>query len=193
MKIHCQRPLFRELYEEGKRLLSKGGYREIGMDHFGKPSSYLFQSKEEKKLNRNFMGYVDKKANVLIGLGPTAISDSRMSFAQNEKSIKYYEERLSRGMLPIEKGHVQSQKDLEAQRIILELMCEEQTILSDSYNGQRETQGELNGFEEDGIIERESQMIQITEIGKPFSRNVAMTFDHHLRAKTEKVKISQTI
>jgi len=34
---------------------------EIGMDHFALPGSSLHTAMVEKKLHRNFMGYVDKK------------------------------------------------------------------------------------------------------------------------------------
>src|SRR5690606_30688330 len=75
----------RRLYELGKEILASQGYSDVGMDHFALPQSYLSAAKANHRLHRNFMGYVDKKSSVLIGLGPTAISDSSRSFVQNAK------------------------------------------------------------------------------------------------------------
>ena len=43
----------RQLYEEGKNLLEKNGYHEIGMDHFALKKDSLFVSAIEGKLHRN--------------------------------------------------------------------------------------------------------------------------------------------
>ncbi len=47
----------RVLYETGKQLLKKMGYREIGMDHFALPHDPLCLAREKGQLHRNFMGY----------------------------------------------------------------------------------------------------------------------------------------
>jgi oxygen-independent coproporphyrinogen III oxidase len=183
----------RELYETGKTLLREEGFVEIGMDHFAKEKSFLYRAKQENKLNRNFMGYLDKKSNVLIGLGPTAISESGDSFSQNQKELKAYRELISKGSLPVEKGHHLSLEDKEAQMIIQNLMCQERAEISDHLVHNKLILKELQELENDGILRRNENVISITELGKPFIRNVAMIFDHHLRARTMCIKFSQTI
>jgi coproporphyrinogen III oxidase-like Fe-S oxidoreductase len=123
--------LKRELYELGKKLLIENGYVDVGMDHFALPSSFLYQAKMEKKLHRNFMGYVDKKSPILIGLGPTSISDSSKSFIQNMKDVKAYEEKVQAGDLPFEIGHTHNKNDLLIQEIILEMMCHNEIEIKD--------------------------------------------------------------
>lgn len=186
--------LKRELYELGKKLLQEHGYHDVGMDHFAKPGSYLYQAKKENNLHRNFMGYVDKKSPILLGLGPTSISDSSLSFIQNIKDVKSYEEKVKKGQLPIEKGHTHSASDLLVQEIILELMCQNETTLSESslpyWN---DVYRELKDFEADGIVELENNKLKLSELGKVFVRNVAMSFDFHLREQSTAVKFSQTI
>lgn len=182
----------RELYETGKRLLKIHGYDDIGMDHFALPGSFLYEAKKNKSLHRNFMGYVDKKSPILIGLGPTSISDSSRSFAQNAKSIQVYEEKLKAGLLPIESGHVHGLEDLLAQELIMKLMCEEEVILNRSIPRWEEVEKDLRMMEEDGILSI-GERLQITDLGKAFLRNVAMTFDHHLRESTSKARFSQTV
>lgn len=186
--------LKRELYELGKKLLQENGYHDVGMDHFAKPGSYLYQAKLEDNLHRNFMGYVDKKSTILLGLGPTSISDSSLSFIQNIKDVRSYEEKVNANQLPIEKGHIHSSTDLMVQDIILELMCRNEATLSEnSLPYWEEVLKELKDFEADGILAFEKNKLKLSELGKVFVRNVAMSFDYHLREQRTAVKFSQTI
>lgn len=187
--------LKRELYELGKKLLIENGYVDVGMDHFALPSSFLYQAMMEKKLHRNFMGYVDKKSPILIGLGPTSISDSSRSFIQNIKDVKAYETKVQAGEIPFEIGHTHNKDDLRIQEIVLEMMCHNEIIITnkESLPHWEKIQEELLAFQEDGIIEMENNLIRITSIGRGFVRNVAMSFDYHLREQTSMVKFSQTI
>lgn len=187
--------LKRDLYELGKKLLIANGYVDVGMDHFALPESYLYQAKENHTLHRNFMGYVDKKADILIGLGPTSISDSSLSFIQNAKDVRDYEKRIKQNQLPIEKGHTHSKNDLIVQDSILELMCNNNVSLK----ALRETpywdkiKEELDCLQRDGILTITGDQLSINEMGKGFVRNVAMCFDFHLREQKTATKFSQTI
>ena len=187
--------LKRELYETGKRLLAEKGYSDVGMDHFALPSSYLYQAKEHKNLHRNFMGYVDKKSSILIGLGPTSISDSSMSFIQNTKDLKTYQGKIQSGHLAIEKGHAHHERDLLVQQVIQDLMCNNEVILNNM--GEipywKDIKDELNAFQEDGILKITEDHIKLSELGKAFMRNVAMSFDFYLREQESSKNFSQTI
>jgi oxygen-independent coproporphyrinogen-3 oxidase len=186
--------LRQKLYETGKSILVSAGFEEVGLDHFARAGSYLFEAKKTKILHRNFMGYVDKKSKILLGLGPTSISDSSMSFAQNEKDLKDYEAALSRGDLPIAHGHTHTAEDLLAQNLILKLMCEgEIEVDVDSLASGPEIRRELEEFQRDGIVSVEAGLIRLTKVGQTFMRNVAMSFDHHLRSRSTQAKFSQTI
>lgn len=187
--------LKKELYELGKKMLVENGYVDIGMDHFALPKSFLYQAMMEKKLHRNFMGYVDKKSPILIGLGPSSISDSSMSFVQNIKDVRTYGECVQANKLPFEIGHTQNNGDLIIQKIILQLMCHGE-VLIDNINDiphWKDVEKELFDFQRDGIIDINNNQIRITSTGKGFVRNVAMCFDYHLREQVSKVKFSHTI
>lgn len=186
--------LRRQLYESGKAILKECGYDDIGMDHFALPGSYLAQAKQQNNLHRNFMGYVDKKSSVLIGLGPTSISDSSGSFVQNAKEIDDYKARVAAGKLPITSGHTHTSEDLIVQEIILTLMCQGEVSFNEHVLPDwNEIRDELTNFANDGIINFNSNHLSLTKLGKPFMRNVAMSFDYHLRRKSSAVKFSQTI
>jgi len=87
----------RHLYELGKQLFFDAGYVEVGMDHFALPSDTLFEAMKNKTLHRNFMGYTAGKTQLMIGLGMSSISDSWYAFAQNEKTIEAYTEKVNQG------------------------------------------------------------------------------------------------
>ena len=169
------------------------GFEDIGMDHFAKPGNYLYQAKVNKKLHRNFMGYTDKKSNVLIGLGPSSISDSGMSFIQNHKDLKAYETAILNNTLPIALGHTQTTIDLVTQKLILGIMCEDSTTLSPNLPYMNEIHEELKSFVDDGLIHFHNNQIQLTDMGKVFMRNIAMSFDFHLRDQVMSTRFSSTV
>lgn len=182
------------LYEMGKKILSDGGFIEVGMDHFGLEHSYLVKAKNTKTLHRNFMGYLDQKSNILIGLGPTSISDSGRSFVQNEKSFGLYSERINKAELPLTTGHVMSSEDKVIKKNILDLMCNNETLLnSDQIPFYEEVEKELDLMEKDELLIREGSLLKVTNLGKIFIRNIAMSLDFHLRNKKNEIKFSQSI
>lgn len=182
------------LYAAGKSILARHGFEDVGLDHFARPGSYLLTAKRDKKLHRNFMGYVDKKSPVLLGLGPTSISDSSLSFAQNAKELTEYESLVRDGNLPIAHGHTHTSHDLLAQEMILRLMCTGEVNLNlPALQNSEAIMKELEAFEADGIVEVSDTNLRLTDIGRAFMRNVAMTFDHHLRERSREMRFSKTL
>lgn len=182
------------LYEIGKEILKSDGYLDVGMDHFGLEDSYLVRAKKENKLHRNFMGYLDAKSNILIGLGPTSISDSGESFVQNEKSYTLYEEKISKGEIPIHIGHIMNEEDKVIQKNILEIMCMDKTLLNlEKISSCKDVLNEFREMEKDELIHFENNQIEVTQNGKKFVRNIAMVLDYHLRNKKSEIKFSQSI
>ncbi|HLT22786.1 MAG TPA: oxygen-independent coproporphyrinogen III oxidase [Bacteriovoracaceae bacterium] len=185
--------LRQKLYETGKELLTSSGLVDIGMDHFAKETNYLCLAKMNGNLHRNFMGYTDKKSKCLIGLGPSAISDSGLSFIQNQKEFSLYQQALEAGDLPYSIGHIQSESDLIAQKHILTLMCQEKVKISSELENLLTVTRELEDLANDGLLTITQQTIKLTETGKLFMRNVASCFDHHLRQQKTGVRFSQTV
>ncbi len=172
--------LKREMYELGKQLLAEAGYVEIGMDHFALRSDSLYKAVEEKKLHRNFMGYTTSKTKVMVGLGVSAISDSWSGFAQNEKKIEDYYDRLDLNELPLYRGHILTAEDERIRQHILNLMCKLETSWEDENMIFAELPEVLNNLEEieaDGLIKIRERSLVITEAGRPYVRNVCMAFD----------------
>lgn len=186
----------RKLYENGKSLLEHLGYIEVGMDHFSLEHDDLYQSLKSGNIHRNFMGYSSSKTQLMIGLGMSAISDSWYAFAQNDKTVESYQKRVEEGRIPVVKGHILNEEDLIIRQHILNIMCRLETSwdLQNSFPELETALAHLKEMEEDGLIEISDHKIKITEKGRAFTRNVAMTFDlRMLRNKPDTRIFSMTV
>ena len=71
------------LYDTARKLFLWDGYNEIGIDHFATPGDGLSLAQKTGQLRRNFQGYTDDTAEVLIGVGASSISRFPQGYAQN--------------------------------------------------------------------------------------------------------------
>jgi oxygen-independent coproporphyrinogen-3 oxidase len=167
------------------------------MDHFALPHDELAKAMNSKTLHRNFMGYTTQSTPMMIGLGMSSISDSWFGFAQNEKSVEDYIQRVSDNKLPVFRGHLLTDEDVIIRRHILDLMCHfETTIESDSITNVlfSEIISRLTDMIEDKLVLIDEKTVKITEKGIPFVRNCCMAFDQDLhRNKLKENLFSKTI
>ena len=173
----------RALYEVANSLLEEAGYLEVGMDHFALPHDSLAVAMQNKTLHRNFMGYTTQHTSILLGLGMSSISDSWFGFAQNEKTVEDYQERVNRGELPVFRGHILSPEELLIRRHILDLMCHFETQLSENQLAESinsEIIKRLQPMIEDELVTVENGSVQILQKGLPYVRNACMAFDQDL-------------
>lgn len=179
----------RELYEVGKAELEKLGYIEIGMDHFALKSDDLYKAFEAQTMHRNFMGYTPFHTDLLIGLGTSAISDAWTAFAQNEKTVEDYQNRVEAGELPFFRGHLLNDEDAIIRKHILDLMCHFHTTWSESNSILADAIIRLSPMIEDNLVEVTANSIQVTKLGEPFVRNVCMALDARLWANRPTSKL----
>jgi oxygen-independent coproporphyrinogen-3 oxidase len=183
----------RALYEVAKTLLEKAGYLEVGMDHFALPHDSLAIAMRNKTLHRNFMGYTTQNTSMLLGLGMSSISDSWFGFAQNEKTVEDYQERVNRGELPVFRGHLLSPEELLIRRHILDLMCHFETVVNDKMFLE-DVKVRLREMEADGLVVFDGNKLLITEAGIPFVRNACMVFDKDLQGGEKRERMfSKTV
>ncbi|MBS1550063.1 MAG: oxygen-independent coproporphyrinogen III oxidase [Bacteroidetes bacterium] len=186
----------RKLYEDGKKLLEELGYIEVGMDHFAFEHDDLYQSMKNGKIHRNFMGYTSSKTQLMIGLGMSAISDSWYAFGQNVKTVEEYQNLVAEGKIPVFNGHILNQEDLIIRQHILNIMCRLETSWDETNYLPEMAQAmqSLQEMQSDGLVELGDNYLKITEKGRAFTRNVAMTFDlRMLRNKPETRIFSMTV
>ncbi len=171
------------MYNRGRELLEEAGFESIGMDHFALLSDKLFVAAAEGNLHRNFMGYTTTKSKLIIGLGVSSISDSWNAFAQNEKVVEAYEEKISHGILPLVEGHLLSEEDVIIRKNILELMCEDKTRLDNQLLEPgfiTSAFSKLRELEADGLVTIDEKNIHVTPKGRSFIRNISAVIDARL-------------
>lgn len=177
--------LKKKLSELGKQILTDAGYNSVGLDHFAKKESFLGKAQAKKKLNRSFMGYVDKKSNILLGLGVSSISTTPNFYSQNTKEVSEYIKKDFKFI----NGHSMTANDTSIAQIIHDLMCNGVASVS----GIAFDESIIKEMENDGLLKYKNNTIELTEIGMPFSRNVAMLFDEYLPSKGKSNMFSKTV
>lgn len=103
---------------------------------------------------------------------------------------------VDQGIIPVVKGHILNEEDLVIRQHILNLMCRLETSwdLQTSFPEIENALQSLKEMEADGLVEISDNTIKITEQGRAFTRNVAMTFDlRMMRNKPETRIFSMTI
>jgi oxygen-independent coproporphyrinogen III oxidase len=174
----------RSLYDEGRKLFLEAGYLDIGMDHFSLVHDALAIAHKGGTLHRNFMGYTTTQTDLLIGLGTSSISDAKYAYAQNLKKVEDYVQRVNSGASAIFKGHIQSEEDRERRKLILDIVCQGKANLR-RYRSliTEEEQMVVKEMQEEGILNLAGHNLQVTELGRPFIRNIAAIFDRRMKEK----------
>ncbi|WP_135504200.1 oxygen-independent coproporphyrinogen III oxidase [Roseovarius aestuariivivens] len=113
-----------DLFETARRLFSWDGYDEIGIDHFARPEDGLSTALRAGRLRRNFQGYTDDTADILVGLGASAISRFPQGYAQNAPATGAYTKAIREGHFATARGHIFAGQDLLRGRLIEAVMCD---------------------------------------------------------------------
>lgn len=113
-----------DLFDTARRLFLWDGYDEIGIDHFAAKHDGLSVAQRDGRLRRNFQGYTDDTADVLIGVGASSISRFPQGYAQNAPSTGKHTGAIRDGQFSTAKGHRFSGEDKLRSRMIEALMCD---------------------------------------------------------------------
>lgn len=110
--------------EAADETLRGAGYLRIGLDHYALPSDPLALAASAGRLRRNFQGYTDDPAPVLLPFGPSSIGRLPGGFAQNAAASDVWRRAVEAGTLPTARGAaVTAEDDLRA-AVIERLMCD---------------------------------------------------------------------
>ena len=159
----------------GHAELERAGYMRVGFDHFALPGDPLAQAMCAGRLHRNFQGFTEDAAPVLIGLGASAISSFPDLLVQNEKNSGRYLMMLSQDRLTASIGVRRSADDQRRGAIIEQLLCHGRADLGHSLDAQ--TAARLEPLVARQLASVEGTCLVITELGLPYSRVIAAAFD----------------
>lgn len=182
------------LFEEGVNAFTAAGYVQLGMDHFSLPTDELAVASAAGTLHRDFQGYTVRRADALVGLGASAISDVGGVYAQSEKDLAPYRAALDAGKLPTARGWARSAEDERRRAAIGALMTRgalPASVLAE-FPAER---ARLGAFERDGLVTFSADgALTATPLGRMFVRNLAMVFDTYLtKQPAERPLFSQTV
>lgn len=168
--------------------LTAAGYIDIGLDHYAKPDDELAVSQREGTLHRNFQGYSTRGGASLYSFGMSSISSTADTYRQNYKTLPEWRAALDAGRLPIDRGLRLTEEDTRRRTIIMRLMCDRRLDFQqlsgllgvDFAECYASELASLSDLETDGIVVRSEVDVQVTPLGVPLLRVVAMRFDPYV-------------
>ena len=180
--------------------LTSEGYVYIGMDHFAKADDELTVAQRTKTLQRNFQGYSTQEGVDIYAFGMSSISQSQDAYWQNLKELPDYCASVDEGKLPIQRGYILTEEDHLRRRTIMRLMCDleldyvnmSELLGLDFASTYAQELDSLKDLEEDGLIQKSSTGLTVTELGRLLIRNIAMRFDGYQNERKEG-RFSRTI
>lgn len=175
-----------QLYALGQKYFTTAGYVDIGMDHYALPEDELTRALEKGNLHRNFMGYTTANSKFLLGLGVSSISDVHEAYAQNEKILAAYYQKVNKGEFPLYRGYQLTEEDLVRKQYILDIACRRKTVIAPQHHSilSPEAKKYLDELESDGIAATKTNTVEVTPMGRQFLRLVCRAFDGHLQNET---------
>ena len=183
-----------------ERLTTDDQYVYIGMDHFARPDDELAVAQRKKQLQRNFQGYSTRAGSDIYSFGMSAISQIPDAYWQNEKELPQYQTAVDAGRVPLQRAYFLTAEDKIRRETIMRVMCD----LSLDFAAMSQRLGinfaehfaselaALAPFEADGLVTRTAAGLEVTDTGRLFIRNIAMSFDNTL-APTGERRHSRTI
>ena len=185
---------------------TRGGYRQIGMDHFALPEDELSRAVEGRRLHRNFMGYTVQSARDMVAVGISGIGDLQGAYVQNVKKLPEYDAALAAGRFPIERGYRLDADDRVRRHVITQLMCNfhldvrevERSfgiVFAETFASELARLTGPDSPAHHGLVTVSPGAIDVTPLGRRFVRNVCMEFDRYLQARSssERPVFSRTV
>lgn len=179
------------LFETATQLFEWDGYRAIGIDHFARPDDGMAIAQAAGRLRRNFQGYTDDTAPVLIGLGASSISRFPQGYAQNTSGTSDHTKAIRAGVFSTHRGHVFTHEDTLRARLIEALMCDfrisKAEILRQFAIGPDRLETMLTRAAEafPGMVTLDDEAFSIPPHGRPLTRMIARAFDAYDQSKAK--------
>lgn len=170
--------------------LTGAGFLHLGLDHFARPGSRLARAAENRRMVRTFQGYVEHRAEAILGVGVSAISSTPRMFWQSHVELPAWERDVAAGRLPVERGKLLDDDDRVRRAVIGQLMCYGEVELGriaadhglDAARYFATEIAELAKLGELAAYDPDTRTIRTTLLGRLLVRNVCMVFDRYQRA-----------
>lgn len=162
--------------QSGFQQLTKAGYVPVGFDHFALPHDGLARAAQGGTLRRNFQGFTEDAAPILLGMGASAISNFPDLIVQNAKNAGQYRSLVEQGQLAGERGVIRDDDTQARGQVIEDILCgrpaDINAMLDDVAVG-----AALDPFIADGLVVLKGGRLSLTDEARPYARSVAALFD----------------
>jgi len=162
--------------EAGYALLTKAGYQPIGFDHFALPGDALAIAARDGTLRRNFQGFTEDDAEILIGIGATAISAFPDRILQNEKNTGRYHLLVGAGRFATTRGLHRSAVDRDRGAAIEALLTRGTAKLPAGMDI-AEIGDRVAPFVTRGLARWDGRSLVLDDGALPYARSIAAAFD----------------
>ena len=172
-----------ELFETARRLFLWDNYAEIGIDRFATQDDGLTHALRAGRLKRNFQGYTDDQAPILIGLGASSISRFPQGYAQNAPATSAHTKAIREGRFSTSRGHLFKGQDVLRSRLIEALMCDFQINSAEILRDYDISTAELQQMYAtanaafDGLLRVDENGLFIPPEARALTRMIARSFD----------------
>ncbi|MBN8292648.1 oxygen-independent coproporphyrinogen III oxidase [Rhodobacter sp. NTK016B] len=178
------------LFDTARELFAWDGYDEIGIDHFARPEDGLAVAAKAGTLRRNFQGYTDDTAEVLIGLGASSISRFPQGYTQMNPATSGWTKAVRAGEFATARGHAFTGDDRLRARIIEALMCDFRVRTDELVTDFGLTRAQVDALfvpvadHFGAFLVHNANGLSIPMPGRPLARMIAARFDAYAMAKT---------
>ena len=173
-----------EQAEAADEALLGAGYVRIGLDHYALPEDPLSVAAARGALRRNFQGYTDDPAPVLVPIGPSSIGRFAEGFLQNVITTDVWGREVEAGRLPIARRLAVTAEDELRAAVIERLMCDLAVDVGALCRDRGFDPSTLDGqvraaaaLQADGLCEVDGRGIRIPAKASRVMRVVAACFD----------------
>lgn len=164
--------------------IEAAGYMRIGLDHFALPGDAMAAATVSGALHRNFQGYTTDAADLLIGLGASAIGRLPQGYVQNAAVTRDYRAAIERGGLATARGFALGADDRLRADLIERLMCDYRVDLADicrRHSADVEALADafpvLDRLAADGVLRRNGAVVEMADDARTLVRVAAAAFD----------------
>ncbi len=173
--------------EAADEVLVAAGYVRVGLDHYALPGDPLVIAQREGRLRRNFQGYTDDPAPVMVPIGPSSIGRLGGGFVQNEVQTHHWGRAVEAGSLPVARRLAVTADDELRAAVIERLMCDLAVDFGAVCAGAGAPAGaldaclpELEALEREGLCRMHGRRVVVPEQARRLMRTVAACFDANL-------------
>ena len=166
------------------RTLEEAGYVPVGFDHFARADDGLARALEEGRLVRNFQGFTDDPAAVVLGLGASAISRFPEGYAQNAVRLDDHRRLVAEEGIATVRGHVLDDEDRLRAAAIMELLCYGECDLAAvclshgrGPDGLDDALARLEMLAADGLVTLAGRRVTLRPAARPLARWAAAAID----------------